>query len=254
MGNREIRELFFETERQFAIQDEKKRQTLAAVTAEMKKRKAAVIPKREILFSQFLYMDKSFLYVYPAFVCVWIGALFLLQRTGMDVNAMIPACMIGASFFAVITVLFIDELFLGRMAELGASCYFHTKQCVAVYMVFAGSVNLVGLLLLVIYAGSCWGIGTLQLGLYVLTAFFLSNLVSVGILSTDLGRENRYGLFVGGAFQAAGYAALSAVPGAFYGALLGVWAAACAIVGALLALQLKRLFSQMERGDVLCMN
>ena len=78
------------------------------------------------------------------------------------------------------------------MAELGASCYFSTKQSVAVYMVIVGSVNLAIFILIILCIGSSLNIGVLQLGLYMMTAFFLSNIVSMGILSTEIGRENRY--------------------------------------------------------------
>ncbi len=140
-------------------------------------------------------MDKSFLILYAIAVCFCIGILLLLQRTGADINTMIIACMIGVSGIAVLTVFLIDKLFFGRMAELGASCYFSTKQSVAVYMVIVGSVNLAIFILIILCIGSSLNIGVLQLGLYMMTAFFLSNIVSMGILSTEIGRENRYFLF-----------------------------------------------------------
>ena len=87
-------------------------------------------------------MDKSFLILHAIAVCFCIGILLLLQRAGADINTMIIACMIGVSGIAVLTVFLIDKLFLGRMAELGASCYFSTKQSVAAYMVIVGSINL----------------------------------------------------------------------------------------------------------------
>ena len=96
------------------------------------------------------------------------------------------------------------------MAELGASCYFSTKQSVAVYMVIVGSVNLAIFILIILCIGSSLNIGVLQLGLYMMTAFFLSNIVSMGILSTEIGRENRYFLFINSVFLAIGYTVFSA--------------------------------------------
>lgn len=148
---------------------------------------------------------------------------------------------------AFLTVLIIDKLFFGRMAELGASCYFDTKQCVAAYMVIMGSVNLIVFLLIIFYVGNCWDIGIIQLGLYVLTAFLLSNIVAMGILSTKVGRENPFYLLSSGVFLALGYTVFSAVPAAFYVATLGVWAMACFVLGCLLALLIKKLFIQMEK-------
>ena len=245
---------FLQADKQIAIQELRKQQVLTSMATELKQRKVPVLNQREILFSQFLYMDKSFLVLYAAAVCFCIGILLLLQRTGADTNTMIISCMIGVSGIAVLTVFLIDKLFFGRMAELGASCYFSTQQSVAVYMVIAGSVNLAIFLLIILCIGSSLNIGVLQLGLYVMTAFFLSNIVSMGILSTEIGRENRYFLFISSVFLAIGYTVFSEIPAAFSTASLGAWGIAWFISGSLLALQLKKLFAEMIKGEILCMN
>ena len=254
MENREIKELFLQADKQIAIQESRKQQVLTSMTRELKQQKIPVLNQREILFSHFLYMDKSFLILYAIAVCFCIGILLLLQRTGADINTMIIACMIGVSGIAVLTVFLIDKLFFGRMAELGASCYFSTKQSVAVYMVIVGSVNLAIFILIILCIGSSLNIGVLQLGLYMMTAFFLSNIVSMGILSTEIGRENRYFLFINSVFLAIGYTVFSAVPTAFSAVPLGAWGIACFILGSLFALQLKKLFAEMIKGEILCMN
>ena len=254
MENREIKELFLQADKQIAIQESRKQQVLTSMTRELKQQKIPVLNQREILFSHFLYMDKSFLILYAIAVCFCIGILLLLQRTGADINTMIIACMIGVSGIAVLTVFLIDKLFFGRMAELGASCYFSTKQSVAVYMVIVGSVNLAIFILIILCIGSSLNIGVLQLGLYMMTAFFLSNIVSMGILSTEIGRENRYFLFINSVFLAIGYTVFSAVPTAFSAVSLGAWGIACFILGSLFALQLKKFFAEMIKGEILCMN
>ena len=251
MENREIKELFLQADKQIAIQESRKQQVLTSMTMELKQQKIPVLNQREILFSQFLYMDKSFLILHAIAVCFCIGILLLLQRAGADINTMIIACMIGVSGIAVLTVFLIDKLFLGRMAELGASCYFSTKQSVAAYMVIVGSINLAIFLLIIFYIGSSLNIGILQLGLYVVTAFFLSNIVSVGILSTEIGRENRYFLFISSVFLAIGYTVFSAVPTVFSAVSLGAWGIACFILGRVFALQLKKLFLEMIKGEIL---
>ena len=225
MENREIKELFLQADKQISIQELRKQQVLTSMVTELKQRKVPVLNQREILFSQFLYMDKSFLVLYAVAVCFCIGILLLLQQTGADTNTMIISCMIGVSGIAVLTIFLIDKLFFGRMAELGASCYFSTKQSIAAYMVIVGSINLAMFLLIILCIGSSLNIGILKLGLYVMTAFFLSNIVSVGILSTEI----------------------SAVS-------LGAWGITCFVLGSVFALQLKKLFAEMIKGEILCMN
>lgn len=254
MGNREMRELFLQADKQIAIQQVRKQQVLTYLTTELKHGKVPVTSQREILFSQFLYLDKSLFVLYAIAVCFCIGILLLLWQSGADKNAMIISCMIGASGMAVITVLLMDKLFFGGMAELGASCYFSTKQCVAAYMVIVESVNLILFFLMILCVGGCMNIGILQLGLYVMTAFFLSNIVSLGILSTEMGRENKYFLFMSSAFLAMGYTVFSVIPTAFSAASLGAWGMACFIAGSLFVWQLKKLFAQMIKGEIVCTN
>lgn len=251
MKNCEIKELFSQADKQITIRESKKQQALTSVAAELNQRKVPVLNQREILFSQFLYMDKSFLILYAVAVCFCIGILLLLQQTGADTNTMVISCMIGVSGIAVLTVFLIDKSFFGRMAELGASCYFSTKQIVAAYMVIVGSINLAILFLVVLCIGCSLNIDFLQLGLYVMTSFFLSNIVSVGILSTEIGRENRYFLFISSVFLAIGYTVFSEIPTAFSAASLGAWGGACIISGILFALQLKKLFTEMIKGAFL---
>ena len=101
MENREIKELFLQADKQIAIQESRKQQVLTSMTMELKQQKIPVLNQREILFSQFLYMDKSFLILHAIAVCFCIGILLLLQRAGADINTMIIACMIGVSGIAV---------------------------------------------------------------------------------------------------------------------------------------------------------
>lgn len=254
MKNSEMKELFLQADRQTRIKEAKKQKVLLLMAEEMEKQRTPIINQREILFSQFLHVDKLFLSIYAVVVCLIVGVLFLLQQTRIDRSTIIISCMIGVSALALLTVLIIDKLFFGRMAELGASCYFDTKQCVAAYMVIMGSVNLIVFLLIIFYVGNCWKIGIIQLGLYVLTAFLLSNIVAMGILSTKVGRENPFYLLSSGIFLAIGYTVFSAVPAAFYVTTLGVWAIACFVLGCLLVFLIKKLFIQMEKGEVLCMS
>lgn len=254
MENCEIKELFSQADKRITILESRKQQVLTSMVMELKQQKVPVLNQREILFSQFLYMDKSFLVLYAVAVCFCIGIMLLLQRTGADTNTMVISCMIGVSGIAVFTVFLIDKLFFGRMAELGASCYFSTKQIIAAYMVIVGSMNLAILLLIILCIGYSLNIGVLQFGLYVMTSFFLSNIVSVGILSTEIGRENKYFLFISSVFLMIGYTVLSAVPIAFSVASLGAWGIACFISGSLFVLQLKKLYVEMIKGELLCMN
>lgn len=71
------------------------------------------------------------------------------------------------------------------MAELGESCYFNTKQCVAAWLVLSGMINVMTLFLIAGYLNYHWRVGLLQVGLYILTPYLVSSIIALGILSME---------------------------------------------------------------------
>ena len=106
---------------------------------------------KNILLQQFQYMDKLFFYIYGGLICLGIIFIAVLQYTGVSQNEIITVCMAGAGILSITSIGVIDKMFFGKMAELGASCYFNTKQCVAAWMVMSGMINVVVLFFL-----ACW--------------------------------------------------------------------------------------------------
>ena len=144
MGDSEIKNLFVRANAQVHIDEARKQKTHQAMMMEMEKQK---INKRRIemrmsikniLLQQFQYMDKLFFYIYGGLICLGIIFIAVLQYTGVSQNEIITVCMAGAGILSITSIGVIDKMFFGKMAELGASCYFNTKQCVAAWMVISG--------------------------------------------------------------------------------------------------------------------
>lgn len=76
------------------------------------------------------------------------------------------------------------------MAELGESCYFNTKQCVAAWLVLSGMINVMILFLIAGYLNYHWSVGLLQVGLYILTPYLVSSITALGILSMETRGKN----------------------------------------------------------------
>lgn len=254
MRDNEIKALFLQADEQIPVNEARKQQTYEVLAAEMNKQRIPVMSKKSILLSQFWYMDKLFFVIYGVLICLGFIFALALQHTGTDKNEMIIACMIGAGILSIMSIIFIDRLFFGKMAELGASCYFNTKQCVAAYLVLAGVINLVILILMAVYLGCYWQVGLLQVGLYVVTPYLTSSVIALGILSTETGGRTTYSLGVCTVFLSIGYAVISSIPGVFLVTFLWIWGIAFVATGILFAMQLRKLFRQMEKGEVLCMN
>lgn len=254
MANREIKDLFLKADEQIPVSKIRKQQAYDVLADEMDKQKISVMSIKDILFSLFWYMDKLFFYVYGVLICLGLVFISALRHMGAEQNGMIITCMIGAGALSIISISLINRLLFGGMAELGASCYFSTKQCVAACLVLAGAINLVILIFLSLYLGHYWKVSLLQVVLYVLTPYFTSSIAALWILGTKTGGRISYSLSICTFFLSIGYIVICSIPGVFLAAALWMWGIAFVVAGSLFIMQLRKLFKQIEKGEMLCMN
>ena len=185
MRDSEIKTLFAKADEQVHDDEIRKQRTYHAMIDEMEKQRTPMMSTKNILFHQFWYMDKLFFAVYGVFICLGIIFITALQYTGLNQNGMITVCMVGAGIPSITSISVIDKLFFGKMAELGESCYFNTKQCVAAWLVLSGMINVMTLFLIAGYLNYHWRVGLLQVGLYILTPYLVSSIIALGILSME---------------------------------------------------------------------
>lgn len=253
MRDNKVKTLFLQVG-EVSVDEMRKRQTYETLAAEMGNQRIPVLSVKNILLNQFWYMDKLFFILYGVLIC--LGFLFMaaLRYIGVEKNEMITFCMVGSGILSIMSIGFIDRLFFGKMAEVGASCYFNTKQCIAAYLVMAGIVNLAVLTLTAVYLDFCLGTGLLQVGLYVLTPYLISSMTALGVLSREKGGRRSYALGICAVFLSIGCVVVLSVPGVFFVTSLWVWGIAFGVSGILFAMQLKKFFGQLEKGEMLCMN
>ena len=219
-----------------------------------KQRKRTEISLRDILWQQFRLIDKTYVIVYIMAVFAGFALMVFLQYAGTGKNDAIMVSMIISGCLSTLSVCGINKLYFGKMAELGASCYFNTKQCVAAWMVMSGMINVVVLFLLAGYLNGFWHVGLLQVGLYILTPYLLSGMIALGILSMETGKKHSFLFVISGFLMSIGYGVLGAIPGIMFTAANRIWTAVFILSLLLFVIQIKRLFNKMEKGDVLCMN
>ncbi len=171
MRDSEIKTLFAKADEQVHVDEIRKQKTYYAIIEEMEKQRTPMMSTKNILLHQFWYMDKLFFAVYGVLICLGIIFITALQYTGLNQNGMITVCMVGAGILSITSISVIDKLFFGKMAELGESCYFNTKQCVAAWLVLSGMINVMILFLIAGYLNYHWSVGLLQVGLYILTPY-----------------------------------------------------------------------------------
>ena len=167
---------------------------------------------------------------------------------------MITVCMVEAGILSITSIGVIDKLFFGKMAELGESCYFNTKQCVAAWLVLSGMINVMTLFLIAGYLNYHWRVGLLQVGLYILTPYLVSSITALGILSMETRGKNSSLFGMSAIFLSISYGVIGSIPRALFVTTLWIWAVALLVSGLLFVMQIKKLLSKMEKGEVLCMN
>lgn len=254
MRDSEIKTLFAKADEQVHVDEIRKQKTYHAMIEEMEKQRTPMMSIKNILFHQFWYMDKLFFVVYGVLICLGIISITALQYTGLNQNEMITVCMVGAGILSITSIGVIDKLFFGKMAELGESCYFNTKQCVAVWLVLSGMINIMILLFMAGYLGGHWKVKLLQVGLYILTPYLISSFIALEILSVETRGRNSSLFGMSAIFLSISYGVIGSIPRALFVTTLWIWAVAFLVSGLLFVMQIKKLLSKMEKGEVLCTN
>ena len=241
MRDSEIKNLFAKADEQVHVDEIRKQKTYHAMIGEMEKHRTPMMSTKNISFHQFWYMDKLFFAVYGVLICLGIIFITALQYTGLNQNGMITVCMVGAGILSITSISVIDKLFFGKMAELGESCYFNTKQCVAAWLVLSGMINVMILFLIAGY-------------LYILTPYLVSSITALGILSMETKGKNSSLFGMSAIFLSISYGVIGSIPRALFVTTLWIWAVAFLVSGLLFVMQIKKLLSKMEKGEVLCTN
>lgn len=223
MRDSEIKTLFAKADEQVHVDEIRKQKTYHTMIEEMEKQRTPMMSAKNILFHQFWYMDKLFFAVYGVLICLGIIFITALQYAGLNQNEMITVCMVGADILSITSIGVIDKLFFGKMAELGESCYFNTKQCVAAWLVLSGMINVMILFLIAGYLNYHWRVGLLQVGLYILTPYLVSSIIALGILSMEKRGKNSYLFGMTAIFLSISYGVIGSIPRALFVTTLWIW-------------------------------
>ena len=122
------------------------------------------------MWQQFRLIDKTYVIVYIMAVFAGFALMVFLQYAGTGKNDAIMVSMIISGCLSTLSVWGINKLYFGKMAELGATCYFDTRMCAAAGLMVIESVNFTVIMLLALYSGNTWEVSNLQTVIYILTA------------------------------------------------------------------------------------
>ena len=121
----------------------------------------------------------------------------------------------------------------------------------------AGIVGMINVMILFLIAGYLnyhWRVGLLQVGLYILTPYLVSSITALGILSMETRGKNSSLFGMSAIFLSISYGVIGSIPRALFVTTLWIWAVAFLVSGLLFVMKIKKLLSEMEKGEVLCTN
>lgn len=250
-----IKNRFHAADHLVIIDQQRKEETMQLLQKHIFEKHVTVLSsKRRILCNQIRYMDKSAAGVHVLFCALLLLIAVFMYQKGADKGDIILAAMILSGVLGVVSIVEVGHVFYPGIAELSESCYFNVRQIVAVHMSLSGIVNLTALCVGILFVGAGWKMSLIQIGLYVLVPFVVSECCCLGVLLTEAGRKNSYLLIMVGAFLVVFYMILASIPDLYQVSALAIWGAAFLAGSFILGLQIKRLFKGIKRGEIICMN
>ena len=118
-------------------------------------------------------------------------------------------------------------------------------------MTILGSLNLITFMFITIYVSGQWKIWFLQVGVYIGVPFLFTVSICMAILLTETGRRKTYFLVIG-MLSVIIILGLSSVPGLYFASAFTIWCIAFVIGCIFLCMQIRQLFIEINKGDILC--
>ncbi|MDE7322358.1 MAG: hypothetical protein K2N73_06435 [Lachnospiraceae bacterium] len=240
-----IKEMFEESDKIVIINNAKKQDALKQINL----REGAASEQKskwQILKIQIYYMDKTILLMH---MMVCIGIVLLEKWQYRNRFSMIFACVLGA-----LSLLEISNMLFSGMTELEESCYFNVRQIVVFRMTCSGIISLAALLAAFVSAGMKSKTSVVETGLYMLVPFVFTECVCMTVMVTEIGRRSKMFSVAAGIFSMLFWGVLSTIPSLYETSTFAFWGIAFFAGTGILAIQTKRFFDALEKGDILCVN
>lgn len=246
-----LRNIFKKAEGEIVIDPGKKEEALAVIGQEAVSIQSS---NYKLCIRQFCYMDKSMLWFQLGGCLILFLAAAFMSRFDVKSEDMLICSAILSALLSVFSLMGISRIFASNLAELSESCYFNVKQMIVFQMIGSGVLNLTALLLVILFTGFRWSLLLVQAGLYILVPYVMTQCGCMGVLLTELGRQNPYIVIAAGILMCVCYSFIASIPGVYQVSSIMFWGLAFAAGMIIWGIQLKILFSAIGKGEMLCMN
>ena len=250
-----IRAMFRSADALLPIDEKTKSSTIGKLRGEIAAKEVLPIRSRTAIWlNRMRYADRS-IYGFHLFGCiVMLLMIIVMDVQRVDNEMMIAYSMILAGVLGSLSVFQVWKICFANLAELSKTCFFDVRQMAAIDMIISGIINLTVLAFGIVFVGCRWKIWLLQIGLYILVPFVFAQCICMGVLLTETGRRNSWMTAAAAIFISVFYAMLASTPRLYTQSALLIWGIALVIGGVIFAVQVRRLFTEIGKGEILCTN
>lgn len=254
-GTADIKAMFVSADTLLPIDAERKNRTLERLRREIADKEVLLVSsRRTIWLNQMRYADKSMLVFHILGCIIMLLLMVMMDIRQIDNESMIAASMILSGVLGSLSILEVSKVCFADLSELSETCFFNVRQITAFNMIVSGIINLTVLSVGILFVGVKWKIWFLQIGLYILVPFIFSQCVCLGVLLTEAGRKNGWLTAAAGIFLCVFYTILASTPQLYTSSALFIWAIALFVGVVVLGIQTKALFTEINKGEILCTN
>lgn len=255
MLDREIKTLFEESDQRISINERKRNEAMVFLGQKVEeKEKTMQVDKLSMVMSQLQYMDRTMLWIQIAVECI---VIFLFLRFGYYETSqedVLAYSIICSGVLGVLLPAAMHRSFANNVAELSETCYFNAKQIMVFQMAYSGILCMALLAGGILFVGIRWKMSFVRIGLYVVVPFVFSSCCCLGAMLTEVGRRTSYMFVVVGLFLVVFYTFFVSIPYIYQASALVFWGIALIVGACLFGMQLHRLFRDIDKGEILCMN
>lgn len=201
-------------------------------------------------------------YISPMFWIAQAGLvaalILLLEHTSLhrgELKDYLQWISVMAAWMGVLTCGDLGRHFSRGMAELEQSCYFNLPQMWTIRMILSGTADILILMLCGTRIAEDTYVPFLQVCLYILVPFVLSNVVCLMLVTGLRSARGGYGQLVTGFLTGSIAAAIVMIPSELY-AKAYVWRWGMLLLAGTIFYfwQLQRIYGKIRRGEALCWN
>jgi len=245
----DIRDLFVKNDSGVIIDVSRKQKTLECVSAQEFEQKNRVSTRWQIIKGQIRHMDKNILWMHLA-VC--IGIVVLVWTNWFDVQSWEKYGMIFSGVLGALSFLEVGSMFFSRMTELEAVCYFNVRQLATFQMTYSGLLSLAALMIFTVFANIRLEKNLMVTGIYILVPFVFTECVCMTVMLTEIGRRNILLLIAVGIFSTFFWGILASSPMLYEASATIFWTVALLAGIGIFAVQIKRFFRVLDKGEIIC--